>query len=83
MQLGSNMKTWPTQWWQSGRHFEVMTSKQFHFEEARVRFMADSASLGGRECVMWAGQCRKGISSQVIRIWCAVRLKEVEYREWR
>ena len=32
--LGSDKKTWPTQWWRSGRHFEVMTSKWFRFEEA-------------------------------------------------
>ena len=30
----SDKKTWPTQWWQSGQHFEVMTSKLFRFEEA-------------------------------------------------
>ena len=84
--LDSNKRTWPTQWWRSGQHFEVMTSKWFRFEEAfiyafmcylfiylkrelsymwgerllvsvgglcvcdshesRVRFKADSASLG-------------------------------------
>ena len=32
--LGSDKRTWPTQWWLFGRHFEVMTSKWMHFEEA-------------------------------------------------
>ena len=36
--LGSDKKTWPTQWWQSGWHFEVMTSKWFRFEEALMSF---------------------------------------------
>ena len=34
--LGSDKKTWPAQWWRSGRHFEVMTSKWFRFEEAFI-----------------------------------------------
>ena len=34
--LGSDKKTWPTQWWRSGRQFEVMTSKWFRFEEAFI-----------------------------------------------
>ena len=78
--LASDKKTWPTQWWRSGQHFEVIMSKWFRFEETfiyaflcnffenkrelsymwserllvsvaglcacRVRFKADSASLG-------------------------------------
>ena len=34
--LGSNKKTWPTQWWRPRQHFEVMMSERFHFEEAFI-----------------------------------------------
>ena len=34
--LGSDKKTWLTQWWWSGWHFKVMTSKWFRFEEAFI-----------------------------------------------
>ena len=34
--FGSDNKTWPKQWWRSGRLFEVMTSKCFRFEEAFI-----------------------------------------------
>ena len=34
--LGRDKKTWPIQWWQSGRHFEVMTSKLFRFVKAFI-----------------------------------------------
>ena len=49
--FGSDKKTWPTQWWQSGRHFEVMTSKF----EAFIAFMCFFENI--RELsYMWSGR---------------------------
>ena len=57
--LGSDKKTWPTQWWQSGWQFEAMTSTWFRFEEAFIYdFMCYfSFSENRRELmhVEWAG----------------------------
>ena len=53
---GSNKKTWPTQWWQTGQHYKVMTSKWFHF---------DGWSLGTRIIVQT--QLWHWYSKQVVR----------------